>query len=287
MASADHDLDLKAGITLAQDVVDAYHRRLGVFEDTSDLLEYQRPDGVRSKSREHANFLFYLISQDHGVKSYRLYARAKALYAKDPDLFDPERILAKYGEAPAERIVEATARQLGTRYPNETGRQWLQNSRALIDLYGADSRNIFFQSDDSLEALRRVKDFRGFGPKTSALLFRTFHGIGLINLPRTNEIPIPVDIHDTRIAFVSGLLKLRSAPESITSDNYMTYAEMAQKAWMRVCEAAHLDWLALDRALWLLGSRGCDPYRYVECCLRKNCTRRGGAYGEQGSLGLS
>jgi endonuclease III len=261
------DFDYKEGIEAAQQIVDAYLHNRGVFADTRDLLENQLPVGVAPKTCEHSNFLFFLISQDHGVKSRLLYQRAKDLFQEDPGLFDPGIIVSRFSHAQPEVLRTTIASRLGTRYPNETARQWYENAVALADQYRSDARNIFSMSRDSVEAMRRIRALRGFGPKTGALLFRTFYGCGFFQLPRKEEVEIPVDIHDTRIAYTIGLLIIDPSPQEITSGNYMRYASAAQQAWITVCRRAQLDWLVLDRALWLLGSRGCSPDVYLTCCV--------------------
>lgn len=271
MSSTTFRVDTDKGQRVALAIYEAFLGERGIFQDRSDLLENQIPTDVEPRSRAHGNFLFFLTAQDHGVKSRRLYARARHLYQQDPSLFDPCLVLAKYQEDQA-ALVSAVAKPLQTRYPNETARQWLLNSKTLVEAYGGDARAIFQQAPDAAEAVRRVRQFRGFGPKTSLLLFRAYHGLGFCSLRGTADLPIPVDIHDTRIALMHGVLDVEPCPESITSTNYARYAPAAQDAWRRVCTLAGLDWLVLDRALWLVGSRGCDPRHYLTCCIRRDCS---------------
>lgn len=77
-------------------LVAAFERREAVFSDTKELLENQLPNGVLPLSREHANFLFFLISQDHGVKSAKLYERAKDLYLLEPMNFEPGSLSSRF-----------------------------------------------------------------------------------------------------------------------------------------------------------------------------------------------
>jgi hypothetical protein len=70
-------------------LLSSFENKEGVFSDTKELLENQIPPQVNYKSKQHANFLFYLISQDHGTKSSKLYERAKKQYIEFPEYFDP------------------------------------------------------------------------------------------------------------------------------------------------------------------------------------------------------
>ena len=85
----------KTGI-IVRKLINAFEKKEGVFSDTKELLENQIPEGVEPNSKDHANFLFYLISQDHGTKSSKLYERAKKIYLQDPDNFRPNIIVKKY-----------------------------------------------------------------------------------------------------------------------------------------------------------------------------------------------
>src|SRR5712691_12053852 len=100
---------------LVRTLQDAFDGREGVFSDTADLLENQIPAGVVPKSREHANFLFFLISQDHGTKSARLYARAKSLYGTSPEHFDPLFVSTRYSDEDTGLLAFISS--LGVRYP--------------------------------------------------------------------------------------------------------------------------------------------------------------------------
>jgi hypothetical protein len=91
----------------------AFTYREGLLAEVDDLVENQIPDGVKTLSREHALFLFYIIVNDHGMKSSRLYARAKELFRIRPELFEATKILEMYNEPNDSDLMEATGRYLG------------------------------------------------------------------------------------------------------------------------------------------------------------------------------
>ena len=247
----------------------AFENQAGIFDDTSDLLEFQIPDGVEQTSLEHARFLFYLISQDYGTKSARLYAKAKALYSNNPQIFDPEYVVSNYTGADDLRLAEDTGVQLSTRFPKETAKRWYGNSEKLLKEYQGDPRKIFTTSSDARVVFRHIRSFRGFGPKIGGLLLRTFLGCKFAKLDHVEDVLVPVDVHDSRIAFYTGAVITVDGDSHV--EDYHEYAQQIQHLWSDACNSAGLDWLQVDRALWLLGSRGCVSLRCAECSLADIC----------------
>jgi hypothetical protein len=249
----------------SSELVAAFEAREGVFSDTKELLENQIPPGVTALSREHANFLFFLICQDHGVKSAKLYERAKSLYAQAPENFDPNSLCRTYKVEEYERAIPIL-QGLGVRYPRNGARAWVKNAHTLVADYSSDSRNLFLGSSQAV--ISRIRALLGFGPKTGGLLFRVFVGLGLYAPPDDGNIPFPTDIHDTRIAALTGLANI---PTDITEESYSPYVKLAERVWREGATEARVNWFQLDRALWILGSKGCASDRHFDCPIRERC----------------
>lgn len=247
-------------------LISAFEKREAVFSDIKELLENQLPDGVTPLSREHANFLFFLISQDHGVKSAKLYERAKALYTALPDSFEPRHIVSKYPASHPDGPINIL-QALSVRYPRNGARSWLSNSYVLCTQYDGDARKIF-HAVTSAEAMKRIRALLGFGPKTGGLLFRVFVGLKLYIPPDEDDIPFPTDIHDTRIA---ALTDIADIPSGVTESTYMPYVKLAEQVWRQACKEESISWLQVDRALWILGSKGCTNERHFDCPIRRYC----------------
>ena len=245
----------------------SFRDRIGVFSDTKELLENQLPEGVAPGSREHANFLFFLISQDHGTKSAALYDRAKRRYSTNPDHFDPTLVAARYSEESAQPIRE-TLSALGVRYPNNALRGWIKNSVRLTSQFHADARKLVAEYRSASESMKAIRSFYGFGPKTGGLLFRVFVGLGLGKPDHIDSVDFPTDIHDTRIAALTGIADI---PADLTERDYGRFVRKAQHAWRSACDHEGIDWLQVDRALWILGSKGCSRERHADCPIREFC----------------
>jgi hypothetical protein len=244
----------------------AFELREGVFSDTKELLENQIPLGVEPHSRQHANFLFYLICQDHGVKSALLYERAKSLYQSHPEAYSPPDIASSYQRDDDPGLIDILE-TLGVRYPRNGAKAWFANSRRLAIDYDGDARNLF-AGESAREIMARIREMYGFGPKTGGLLFRVFVGLGFASPHQIEDINFPTDIHDTRIAALTGAADI---PVDITESNYMPYVKLAESTWRLACRHEHVNWLQVDRALWILGSKGCASSRHHDCPLRDQC----------------
>lgn len=254
---------------VVQRVDAAYKCREGLLEETGDLVENQIPEGVDFLSREHALFLFYTVVNDYSMKSSRLYTQAKALFSERCELFDPFYIVSEFS-GPGDELIEATGRQLGTRYPKETAKRWYLNSVKLIAEFDGDPRKLYQSSSEAPKLMKNITAFRGYGPKIGGILLRAIIGLGFAKATGLEEVLVPVDIHDSRISFLTGILRVEdeSKDEKV---NYYAYACKVQKIFLDTCNSLGIEWLDMDRALWLIGSRGCVNKRCVACPLNDIC----------------
>lgn len=260
------DINSARAIQVVERLDRAFQRQSGILAELSDLVEYQIPEGVGRLSLQHAQFLFYTVSNDHGMKSSRLYARAKELYDHEPRLFTPEFVVSRFDRA-SEALVEATGAYLGTRYPKQTAISWYENSVALLNRYGGDARKLYRCHSDASAVMRAICDFRSYGPKTGGLLLRAIVGLGFARVHKLDEVLLPVDVHDSRIAMYTGILHPIKEHSSLPS--VVTVQHVLQHA----CKTVGIGWADVDRALWLIGSRGCVNVRCAECPLKDLCEK--------------
>jgi len=242
----------------------AFSRAEGLLAETDDLVERQIPPGVAALSREHALFLFYTLPNDHGMKSNRLYARAKELFRARPDLFEPFALLNRFASWEDFQLVELTGRFLGTRFPKQTAKNWLVNSRELVNSFHGDPRRLFSSATDARELLKRITAFRGFGPKIGGMLLRAIVGLGFADVRNLDKVLVPVDIHDSRIAFFTRMV-VDGENSGKQSTDYYSYASTVRRLLRDACAESGTPWLDVDRALWLIGSRGCTTKRCHLC----------------------
>lgn len=266
-------MDLQINKQRAVDVVlrlyTTYKNNEGIFKATTGILEKQIPSIITKLSKEHALFLLYLISVDYGTKSSALYKKAIAFYEEMPNFFNPWHISRKFNSDNIEELSNLLSKKLGVRYPNEAAKKWYKNSIILINKYGGDPRRIFYKSEDARKVVQEIKKLYGFGPKIGNLLLRVFIGCGFVTLKNIDQVLPPVDIHDVRIAFNTEIVKLDSGGKI---DLYK-FVPHVQKIWLDACNAANLNWLEIDRALWIIGSVGCATGACHICPLDSLCKK--------------
>ncbi len=249
----------------------AYEAREGIFSSVTDLLEAQVPPNVDYGSSEHARFYFYLIFNDHGTKSTRLYEKFKKLYSEASYLFDPVEVIKRF-ENREDYLRETFLSNLGLRYPKQATISWVTNSRILIDKYEGEPINLFLSAQSAPELFKKIKYMRGYGPKTSGLLLRVIWGAGFNrHLVDIHNVPLPVDIHDSRIAFICGLYRPNGIDDIYKIYGNPSHIQKIEKIWRNAAHQESVSWEGIDRALWLLGSRGCANKRCRECPINNFC----------------
>ena len=221
-------------------VVELMERREGIFANRFNVEDWV-PTDLDSKGK--ACFLFFLTQLDYAIKSTLLYEGARKLNAVNPKFFTAEFIL----DLSEKELTDLLTKYLRPRYINEATFRYKANSRKLLDLYQGDPRNIF-RAGNAPTILKKVWEFRGFGPKTGNLFFRSMVTTFEMYLANIESVLPPVDIHDARIAKLMGFVE----SDQMTERNVRLVKEM----WSTACRQAHVNWLIFDKALWLLGSIG-------------------------------
>ncbi|MEQ8221692.1 MAG: hypothetical protein ABRQ37_05280 [Candidatus Eremiobacterota bacterium] len=248
----------------------SFTKRTGLLREVENLIENQLPDGVKRLSKEHALFLFYVIPNDYNMRSELLYERAKKLFKFNSPLFESAYILKHYKNEEDPDLITATAKYLGTRYPKETAKRWYINSEKLLKCFDGDPRNLFRSSSNATLLLNKIKTFRGYGDKTGGLLLRAVINLKFSEVTELYEVPQPVDIHDSRIAFYTRIIMV-DANHKEDEINYYDYRKNVAEILLKTCKTLKVQWLDVDQALWLIGSRGCVKKRCSLCPLLDVC----------------
>lgn len=252
-------------------IYDEYISNKNIFISSQNLLENQRPNNVEYCSLEHARFYFYLIFNDHGTKSRNLYEKFKELYFNNKELFSPMAIVSKYGHND-ELLKTQYLSNLGLRYPTQSAKSWIFNSEILIDKYEGEPINLFKSTNNAISLFKQIKEFRSYGAKTSGLLLRVIRGVGFNRkLENIADVPLPIDIHDSRIAFTCGIYNPEGADNIQKIYNSPKHIKKIEKIWRNAAKSAGVEWAEIDRALWLLGSIGCTKKLCNECPIKLYC----------------
>ena len=222
-------------------VVTQYTNGKGIFRNKINAEELV-PRDLDDLGR--ALFIFYVLQLDYAMKSQILYRGANKLYRENSKFFTPN-----YISKLSNNSLSTYLRQyLHPRYINEAVRRFQLNTEVLIKRYEGDPRKIFENTLLCHEVIKRLKDFRGFGPKIGNFFVRTMINTFSYNFTDVDSVLPPVDIHDVRIAYLLGYVD----EDKMTSKNI----NIVKKLWSESCKRSKKSWLVFDKALWLLGSEG-------------------------------
>src|SRR3989344_2941682 len=183
----------------ARRVIDLFEKREGVFQNKINVEDWvpQNFDDLGKSS-----FLFFVTQLDYAIKSVLLYEGALRLVAVNPKFFLSQTILRLSDNELTKHLLT----HLRPRYINEAVFRYKTNSRKLQDQYGGNPPNIFSEQD-ATRILNRIWEFRGFGPKTGNLFFRSMVTTFNLDLQNIDKVLPPVDIHDVRIAKYMGYVQ--------------------------------------------------------------------------------
>lgn len=222
-------------------VVFQYQNNQGIFNNKINAEELI-PKDLDDLGR--ALYIFYVLQLDYAMKSQILYKGAKQLYSENKMFFIPDYI----GKLSETSLAEIIRKYLHPRYINEAVKRFKINTDTLVNKYNGDPRNIFEKVLLAQEVLKKIKDFRGFGPKIGNFFVRTMINTYNYSYPDIDTILPPVDIHDVKIAHLLGYIE----NNQMTEKNII----LVKKLWNDACIKAEESWLIFDKALWLLGSEG-------------------------------
>ena len=139
-------------------------------------------------------------------------------------------------------------------------------------LYGGEPLTCFIHTHDAPTLFRAIRGFRGYGPKTAGLLLRVIRGVGFNRkLENIGDVPLPVDIHDSRIAFICDLFRPSGVVNVQEIYGNPRHVAGVESIWRNAAQAVHVPWETIDRALWILGSRGCVRRLCHLCPIWKHC----------------
>ena len=251
-------------------LVDAIASNAGIAAERGDLVENQVPAGVDVGSREHANFLFLTVPCDRGTKSSTLWQRAKRLYADRCVIYDIQAIAS--GAVSECDLSDLLLSTLKPRYAKPAARYWMANASRLYREFAGDARELFGRGADASCVYRLIRTFDGFGPKTGGMMLRAAVGLGWASGSGIEAVEMPVDVHDARISFYTGVMSFGAPVDAeIDPAEAAAFATPVRRFLTTACARRGISWPEIDRVLWLIGSRGCARRRCSECPLCDLC----------------
>ena len=222
-------------------MIDNYNHNTGIFStkvNAEELIPADLDDLHKSL------FVFYVLQLDYAMKSQILYKGANKLYLENNQFFTPNYIVS----LPEHLLATALHTYMHPRYINEAVRRYSHNTAVLIHNYGGDPRKIFENTLYCQAIIKRLRDFRGFGPKIGTFFVRTMINTFAYSYADIDTILPPVDVHDVRITYLLGYIET----DQMTQKNI----NIVKNLWSKACIDTHNSWLIFDKVLWLMGSEG-------------------------------
>lgn len=224
-----------------KEVVNQYTGGKGIFQkkiNAEELIPAELDDLHR------ALYIFYVLQLDYAMKSQILYNGASCLYRENKEFFTPQFLITLTDAVLTNYLKE----YLHPRYINEAVKRYRRNTEMLANKYKSDPRKVLENVSCCQDVLKRLKDFRGFGPKIGNFFVRTMINTFGYNFSDIDTVLPPVDVHDVRIAYLLGY----TDTDQMSQKNI----NFVKKLWNKACVSSGESWLIFDKALWLLGSEG-------------------------------
>ena len=232
------------------------------------MPEYQLPRNLQPGSREHANYLTYIISIDYMTDAEKLWRNARGAYELYPERFTPEIILKA-----SEDRLRVFLRRLGARYSSNAVKIWKKISKLLLDRYEADPRNITPQPSTISEIKWKLDAFPSLrGPKLTNFYIRAMGETGLLKVKNLNELDIPVDKQVTRFTAYTGVIKFLSSKfQGCANDDPLR--SVIQEAWREAARTLRIAPWKLDEPIWNIGSKLCTQRKCHQCPVENLCDK--------------
>jgi len=244
-----------------------FKNRTGYFEGY-DMPEYVLPAGLSKDSREYALYLTYIIAIDFQTNAVKLWSRARNLYEKDPELFDPETIVSLDRD-----YLRSVTKSLGARYPANGADGWKRISEILLRQYGGDPRNITNVPLSLSELRKRLQAFPYLrGKKLINFYMRAMGEDGLFKITDFDELSVAVDIQVARVTFYTGVLRVKGSYSGCIHREPIR--PLIENIWSRAAKRISVPAWYLDEPLWSVGSRLCSKNDCSRCPVEGLCPKK-------------
>jgi len=207
---------------------------------------------------DHAMFLFNVCYYMRGgIKSNDAVKRLSKVYDEWPELFNCEE--AQYFDE--ETIVQILSAH-GLGFQKTVAKQWVENSRRMLELYDGDPRNIFDgvttyeDSQDKVQNDGKGNGFLGFKEKMTSMIIYYLMDDELIE---PFNFPIPVDLHVMRVSIANEMITFGDAPHGTNLFSPETTSAL-RDLYLEYAEERDVDARRLCNAVWMLSESLCGQH---------------------------
>lgn len=257
----DVDIDHEKVHTVLSTLLQAFREKTEPYNlDSVRLPQDPRhmPENLPYGGVQHAMFLWNLCYYMRGgIKSVDATKRLSKIYEDMPELFDCET---------AARMEPAQIQEILTQYrlgmQERVSKEWVENSRLMLERWDGDPRKMFVGVDSYDEALARIKNdergggFKGFKEKMTSMITYYLMDEDLIE---PFIFPIPVDLHVMRVSIEHEMIKFPNAPHGTNLYTEETLSTL-RKLYYDYAVEHGVSPLRLCDAVWLLSESLCGKH---------------------------
>lgn len=216
------------------------------------------PQNLPYGGSEHAMFLWNLCYYMRGgIKSVEAVKRLAKVYEAAPELFDSE-----FAAGLKPELVSGILKDFGLGFQETVSKQWVENSRKLLEDWGGDPRLIFEGVGTYDEALSRIRNdgrgggFSGFQEKMTSMITYYLMDEDLIE---PFIFPIPVDLHVMRVSIANRMVEFPGVPDGTNLYTDELLATL-RKLYYDYAVEHGVNPLRLCDAVWLLSESQCGKH---------------------------
>jgi endonuclease III len=259
------EVDKERAGRIAKRLYDQFYGQQGFFAGYR-MPEYILPRDLVVGSKEHAQYLTFVISIDYMTDAVKLWRNARETYELYPERFNPSEVLAL-----SDRTLMTFLRRLGARYPKAGAQTWKRISKVLVEKYDGDPRRITPEPLSIHEVKSKLEDFPYLkGGKLSNFYLRAMGENNLLKIADFSELDIPVDIQVARFTVYTGVLRLLSdSYEGCVHKNPLR--GLIEELWRNAAKEIDTYPWKLDEPIWTVGSKLCSKKECSRCPVKDLC----------------
>jgi hypothetical protein len=238
---------------------------LGKTEMPEDIA----PEGVERGSLEHLLFITLTVAIDYQREANQMWASSRKSF-EDPQtryLYEPELL----HETPFRKVVSDMQKHNLSKKPKQDAmiwrtvgvtfyKKWGGNPFKFLESCGWDSLKVLrrLKADSHLYNNRLVPDYPYLrGDKIGPLWLRMLRdNVGIGDLRRLEEVPIPVDIHVARATLTTGVISGQYKGKVVDLFEYIREAWFEGVKGLKIKRRPMIA-LDVDEPLWHLSKYGC------------------------------
>lgn len=254
-------IDYEHAYGVLDTLMDAYEHNAPPYNlDRARLPHDSRhmPETLERGSVDHAMFMFNVCYYMRGgIKSNDAVKRMSRVYDSHKELFDCKSV-QDFSSSQIEEILKSN----GLGFQKTVAKQWIENSRRMLEQYDGDPRNIFDGVKSYTESQKLIQNdgkgngFYGFQEKMTSMIIYYLADEGLID---PFMFPIPVDLHVMRVSIANEMIKFGDVPYGTNLFTDETLRAL-RTLYFDYAYDNNVDPLRLCDAVWMLSESSCGRH---------------------------